>query len=396
MKLLHTADWHLGKRLEGKTQLAEQKRALAELKEIVIREHIDVVVVAGDVFDTAVPASEAEELFYDTAVSISEHAFFVAIAGNHDDSVRLCAAKALAKKHGIVLCGELDNSYFTMNGVEGGEGYIRYEKDGQRLNLALLPYPVEAMLGAGDQPYEEKVASVIDKCAACFNEGEQNVFVSHLFMAGSQDEESTLGGAKLLPHEVLPSCDYVALGHIHKCKAVSKQRRAYYSGSLLPYHFDDQAQKSVVIADLDSGEIKTVPLTQYQRLVRIEVSSFDEAVEKLKACEDKAEIIYKSSQPLNALQITELRSLPAFVKLTPMIERESELTEQRKKRHNQQDGEQGALHKVVGKQLEDGVDHTDTSPNVFLNAAVLNTCDGVPTASTVLSSNTTRSAWCLT
>ena len=83
--------------------------------------------------------------------------------------------------------------------------------------------------------------------------------------------------------------------------------------------------KNYYIIDLDNGgsAVETIALTEYKKLVRIEVTTFDEAVEKLNACEDKAEIIYKSNQPVNGLQMNALRAIPSFVKFSPRPERES-------------------------------------------------------------------------
>jgi len=261
MKLLHTSDWHLGKKIERKQQNDDQALVLSELYDVAVRESVDVVVVAGDVFDTAVPPADAEELFYDTAVKFAEKFIFIVIAGNHDDAVRLCAARALAKKHGMVLCGDRDNSAFTFGNITGGDGFVTVEKNGEKLNLALLPYPYEGSLPSGEAPYAEKVEGAIKECCKCFKAGEYNAFVSHLFMTGSENEESTLGGAKLIPVSALPDCDYVALGHIHKCMKVKDN--AWYSGSLLPYHFDDKGEKGVNVVEFgEKTTVSTVPLTR--------------------------------------------------------------------------------------------------------------------------------------
>ena len=106
MKILHTSDWHLGKRTAGRSRLDEQRAALAEIAEIAEEEKADVILVAGDVFDTFVPPAEAEELFYSAVVKLAKTALVVAVAGNHDDARRLNAPAYLAGASGIALCDD--------------------------------------------------------------------------------------------------------------------------------------------------------------------------------------------------------------------------------------------------------------------------------------------------
>ncbi|MBR2967980.1 MAG: exonuclease subunit SbcD, partial [Clostridia bacterium] len=89
MKIAHTADWHLGKRLENKLRLLEQEQALNELNELCQREDVDIIVVSGDIFDTAIPLAEAEELFYRAVAMLAKNRPLVVLSGNHDDADRL-------------------------------------------------------------------------------------------------------------------------------------------------------------------------------------------------------------------------------------------------------------------------------------------------------------------
>ena len=118
MKILHTSDWHLGKRTASRSRLDEQRAALAEIAEIAEEEKADVILVAGDVFDTFVPPAEAEELFYSAVVELTKTALVVAVAGNHDDARRLNAPAYLAGASGIALCDD-DMTGFKMNRSDG-------------------------------------------------------------------------------------------------------------------------------------------------------------------------------------------------------------------------------------------------------------------------------------
>ena len=110
MKFLHTADWHLGAKTNGRDRLAEQKRTLDEIESIATHENVDCVIIAGDVFNTATPSAETEELFFETIQKLSNGGdrFVFVLAGNHDDPTRLSAGLPLASKHNIALASSLE------------------------------------------------------------------------------------------------------------------------------------------------------------------------------------------------------------------------------------------------------------------------------------------------
>ena len=107
MKFLHTSDLHIGKKLDGSfSRLIEQEKVLWEIADIAKAEKVDIILIAGDIFDTYVPSSDAENLFFEFANYLSDLGITaVCISGNHDDADRLTAAKALAAKRGVYLCG---------------------------------------------------------------------------------------------------------------------------------------------------------------------------------------------------------------------------------------------------------------------------------------------------
>ena len=106
MKILHTSDWHIGKRLISRERLDEQAEVLDEIVEICEREEIDLVLIAGDIFDTYTPSADAEELFYRKIKKVAgQDRAVLLISGNHDDGVRLSAAAPLAEEYGIYIVG---------------------------------------------------------------------------------------------------------------------------------------------------------------------------------------------------------------------------------------------------------------------------------------------------
>ena len=106
MKILHTSDWHIGKKLINKDRLPEQAEVLDEIIQICEREQIELVLVAGDIFDTYTPSAEAEELFYEKIKKVAgENRVVLAISGNHDDGVRLSAVAPLSEEQGVYIVG---------------------------------------------------------------------------------------------------------------------------------------------------------------------------------------------------------------------------------------------------------------------------------------------------
>ncbi|MBR2988785.1 MAG: exonuclease subunit SbcD, partial [Clostridia bacterium] len=270
MKILHTADLHLGKRLGRINRLDEQRAQLTELTQIIERENIDLTVIAGDIFDTFMPSAEAETLFYDSVVAISRHCPIVVIAGNHDDEERLCSPDKIARSNGIIFTDGLNTNGLNLTHhsgakLTGKEGMIIVQKGDEKFNLAVLPFPNSAKLLdlAKEQNYSDFIKDKLTELAQNFVSGEINAVATHLFTSGSETcDERELGGSKIVPKEVfyLDNCDFVMLGHIHKPSTVSKSRNIYYSGSLLRYSFDDKSEKRVLVYEKTDGEVKVTSL----------------------------------------------------------------------------------------------------------------------------------------
>lgn len=323
MRILHTSDWHLGKRLEGKSRLDEQKDVLSELIEVVRTRDIDAVVLAGDVYDTVNPPAEAEELFYETALAVGALCPFAVVAGNHDNPERLSAPEGIAGASNIYLLGGMDNTHIRRKNAQGTVGGLRLETKSGRLNIAALPYPsLSRMSGLGydadgEKTYGQNVADWLEACAQVFGDG-VNILVSHLFLSQrTAGDEAELGTAALLSPSVLPRCDYAALGHIHRAQTVSSQHRAYYSGSILGYSFDDAGEKYFYVYDTQSDKPEKIAITSGKKILTAECETFAQAMQILG--EHGGEwvcIKYNSPEPLSAKEYGELRAMPNFCKLT--------------------------------------------------------------------------------
>jgi DNA repair protein SbcD/Mre11 len=285
MRLLHTADWHLGRSLEGRSRLDEQQAFLDELVEIVTHEKIDAVLMAGDVFDTVNPPAAAEQMFYDTLARISQKGScpFIAIAGNHDHPDRLAASFPLAKELGITLVG-----LPTLDLCR-----IPIKRTDEILELAALPYPSESRLKmllseSAEEldvryQYDGWVDSYFREICSLFQPGNVHVAMSHLYVAGSKESDSErpvhIGGAYTVAAESLPAAaQYVALGHLHRPQIIKRAKtEARYSGSPLSYSFSESGQsKSVTIIDVGPNQkarVEEILLTSGKPLVAWEAAN---------------------------------------------------------------------------------------------------------------------------
>jgi len=311
MKILHTADWHLGKRLEKFSRLEEQKDVLNEIVEIANDEDVDVVLIAGDLFDNYNPSTEAVELFYRTLKRLTNHGqrLVVAIAGNHDSPDRIEAPDPLAKENGILFVGyphstvapcELESG-ICVTKSEPGFIEVKLPRHDVKLRLLLTPYANEYRLRTflGQEDAEAELRSILEKRwkeladSYCDDQG-VNILMTHLFVMkeGSkppeepEDEKPILhiGGAQAVFSNNIPSqIQYVALGHLHRYQQIDDSPcPIVYSSSPLSYSFAEAEQeKFVVILDAQPGKpvgFRKRGLTAGRLLQRRRFDCIDEAL----------------------------------------------------------------------------------------------------------------------
>ncbi len=323
MKVLHTSDWHIGKRLLGRERLPEQREALGEIASVCDKEAVDLVLVAGDVFDTYLPSAEAEDLFYEKIKEIAgENRAVLVISGNHDDNVRLAAATSLCEPQGIYIYGNY--GYVPKIGgdrrvsvAEAGTNHIVFAKGEEKVYCNVLPYPNETRLKEDknqNESFFDKMGRWIAAGQESNKEGYPSVFLSHLFIAGGKVSEGErdidLGGARAVPLSLLPRCDYAALGHLHRRQHFKNNVR--YSGSILQYAFDEAgAEKSVVVFDIGKEGVSglhEVPLRSGRQLVRLQARGVGEAEALLRRYENCfAELTIYLSEPLSSAQVKQLK-----------------------------------------------------------------------------------------
>lgn len=280
MRILHTADWHLGRSLEGRSRLEEQAQFLDELVKIVEEEKIDVVLMAGDAFDTVNPPAAAESLFYESISRLSNGGKrpISIIAGNHDNPDRLSAASPLAHGQGIQLLGLPTMDVQT----------IYVPSRNETLKLAALPYPSESRLAEVlsesheelmlRDKYDQRIQGIFEQMSKAFTPETINIAMSHIYVTGGSSTDSErpieVGGAYTVAATSLPeAAQYVALGHLHRPQMISRAKTiARYSGSPLAYSFSEAGYaKSVTILDAKPGqpvEMSEVFLSSGRPLVR--------------------------------------------------------------------------------------------------------------------------------
>jgi exonuclease SbcD len=321
MKILHTADWHLGKKLNDFSRIEEQKAVLEEIIAIAEREQPDAILIAGDLFDTANPPVEAIELFYRTVKRLANDGkcAVVAIAGNHDQPERIDAPDPLAAECGIFFAGFPEKQLkpiVTSGGVaitRSDTGFIELKLPNTdiALRLLLMPYANEIRLKKylvkeqAEQEMRSILAAHWQKLADKYcDEKGVNMLIAHLFVIKRGEkqiekepdderhilrEEGSVGGAQMIFTENIPSAiQYTALGHLHRQHFVGgHQGKVAYSGSLLEYSFAEaQQQKYVVLVDALPNEpitTKNIPLTAGLPLERKRFESIATALQWLYA-----------------------------------------------------------------------------------------------------------------
>ncbi len=282
MRILHTSDWHLGKTLEQINRIEEQREFIDCLCKMVEEQKIDLVLVAGDIYDTYNPSVAAEELFYEAIDRLNDRGkrAVVVIAGNHDNPERLCAASPLAYKNGIILLGYpgSDAGLYKISGgnikiIASGPGWLELCVPGCDYHAVIitLPYPSESRLeellsqqadeGILQKAYSEKIGSIFSSLGQKFWDDTVNLAVGHLFIRGGKESESErtlqIGGALTVDPGVLPAkAHFVALGHLHRPQEIKGAPcPAYYSGSPLAYSFSEaDYSKAVYIIDAVPGK----------------------------------------------------------------------------------------------------------------------------------------------
>lgn len=318
LRICHTADWHLGQSLHRFDRSREHEAFLAWLVELVVARHIDVLVVAGDVFDRAVPPPSAEAMYYGFLATLRRRAPWVAVvvvAGNHDSGPRLEAPAPLLRELGVRVTG-------TLGGARGADGrfvseppIVAIERDGVPVaRILAFPFlrPVDLLrerpdptkqLEAAHDAYHRAVA----RAARERGSHEALLATGHASVRGAvlspESERPILGGELSdLSIEVFPTeLEYVALGHLHYAQSVGGREHVRYSGSPIPLSFGElDHPHQVVVASFEDGAldaIESVSVPRHTELLRVPatgtwpIDELELALARLPALGDRRRVV---------------------------------------------------------------------------------------------------------
>jgi len=259
MKILHTADWHVGKTVRGRSRADEHRDALAEIARIADDEAVDLVLVVGDVFDTAAPSPESERLVYQALLDLTRGGTrpVVVVSGNHDNPRRLGAVSPVFDLANVHV------QTAVRPAADGGVIELAVGAAGERARLALLPflsqrYVVQASdlmsLDATETggKYADRMRLLIQWLTAAFQPDAVNIVLAHVMVSGA-----LLGGGERSAHTIFDywvaanafpaGAHYVALGHLHRPQRIEGPCPIWYSGSPLAMDFGEENDKKAVL-----------------------------------------------------------------------------------------------------------------------------------------------------
>lgn len=277
MRILHTSDWHIGKRLFKLDRSEEHALFLDWLLETLKTQKIDLLLIAGDIFDTPTPPHQGLETFYNFLhrVSTETKTETLIIAGNHDSGLLLEAPARLLKFHRVKVWGKISK--------DPKDHWYNFEKDQKRVDICAIPFFRSYELlpqGEGD------IVEALKLYLSSESKNAKLLMLHHLagmFEASGSEQVVSLSGIDSIPTELLKSFQYVALGHIHKPQKMGE--KIFYSGSPLPMRFSETTGKSVVICELEDENFRLdiLPIPTFRNLfiVKATETNWKEKIDKL-------------------------------------------------------------------------------------------------------------------
>ncbi len=288
MRILHTADWHIGQRLYERSRLDEHSQFLQWLLSTIQTNSVDVLLVSGDIFDSALPTADATSLYYQFLFQLYNQtdAQAVITAGNHDSRRRLAAAREFLEMGRIHVVGGMDSGpddcVLTLDSCVGS-------RSGESVSIAAIPYLSESEVlphvsfetrSEKTGRYREAMKQLYTDCLANMPVHLPKILMGHLVLQGGEESGSErviqTGGTSPLHVSDLPEgLDYVALGHLHRLQSIDgADYPIRYSGSPLPMTFKEaEHPKGVCLFDLSraSGvELREVAVPVFKELCRVE------------------------------------------------------------------------------------------------------------------------------
>lgn len=284
MRILHTSDWHLGMSVGTGTLAGDQRFFLEQLYSIIEEEQADILLLAGDVYDSSVSNAEAISVYNEatTRICADMGKKMVVIAGNHDGAERLAACSELLKGAGLYVSGRLPREITPI--LAGNTAIYPLPFFNREEVIALFPEKSTEITS------QEKAMKVVcDHIREEMDPSRFNIVVAHALIVSAElsesDRSARVGQASAVSKDVFEGFDYVALGHIHKPQMIDEH--ICYSGSPVKYSFGNEEgqQKGVVLIDTESSEIRTIPIQMLhdRKTVR---GTYEEIIEREDLSED--------------------------------------------------------------------------------------------------------------
>lgn len=256
MKIFHTADWHLGKMVQGVSMTKDQQFVLEQFIEEIRNEKPDVIIIAGDLYDRSVPPTDAIQLLNKTLkeILVDEKTPILAIAGNHDSATRLNFGSEFMKASGLHIVGHLEHSI---------DPVIMHDEYGE-VHFYLVPFAEPSIVQAlfDDQSitsHEAAMAKIIEQIQQSMDDTKRNIIIGHAFITkdgtpepntSDSERKLTIGGTECISSALFEPFCYTALGHLHQAHFVANEK-IQYSGSPLKYSESEVTHnKGFLIVDL--------------------------------------------------------------------------------------------------------------------------------------------------
>ncbi len=279
MRILHTADWHIGETLYGQDLLDDQKLALGHIIEIAKQRKVDAIVIAGDLYDRGNPAEDAVQILDEALHRLCEIAPVLAIAGNHDSGTRLDFGRRLMASGRLHLVGT----------CHGGAHPVTLEDAHGQVVFHLMPFamPEQVRQALRDEEIKGHDAATARRLDGIHLDADtRHVLVAHLFAqggtVGDTERSIAVGGGEQVNLSRFDRFSYTALGHLHRPHSIGASGRVRYSGSLCRCSFSEEDHaKSVSIVEIDSDGAVSIDAVEIpQRLgMRTIEGLFDEVME---------------------------------------------------------------------------------------------------------------------
>ncbi len=288
MKILHTADWHLGKIVNEYNLLSEQEIVLEQIINLIEQENVDVLLISGDVFDRSVASAKAMKLFDETMIKlIAREIKVIIIGGNHDGYERLEYAKTVFAQNGVYIQANHNELYHKIT-INNHDFYLVNYFDPTYINNIVDSEEIKT--------HDEAFGEIIKSIEKEFNPDNYNIMLAHGYFSGRVNDEEeinyensgleisdserplAIGGTDIIDVSIAKMFNYIALGHLHGRQQVLKDK-CFYSGSIYPYSFSEvNHKKGCYVIDTDNQQIDFHEFKLARKLVEI-TGKFEQIIE---------------------------------------------------------------------------------------------------------------------